>query len=115
MNLLTNARDALNERYPENNPDKKIRISSGTYEENGDIWLRTTVEDSGQGIPKEMVEKIFDPFVTTKSRDAASGRIGTGLGLSVSYGIVQEHGGRLTVESEPEEYTRFHMDLQVEN
>ncbi|MFC2095971.1 ATP-binding protein [Candidatus Bipolaricaulota bacterium] len=51
---------------------------------------------------------MFDPFLTTKTRDE-----GTGLGLSISYGIVREHGGRLTVESEPGRLTRFHVDLPI--
>jgi signal transduction histidine kinase len=108
MNLLTNARDALNERYPGFDPDKKIAIGVRQIEKEGRRYIRTTVEDHGNGILPEVRERIFDPFFSTKGK-------GTGLGLSISYGIVRDHGGELTVESEPGRHTRFHMDLCVDN
>ena len=110
INLLTNAHDALNERYPEYDENKIIRIIARPFEKEGEDWIRTTVEDHGAGISEEVAQRIFDPFFTTKSRAE-----GTGLGLSVSFGIVREHHGELTVESEPGEYTRFHMDLRINN
>ncbi len=110
MNLLTNARDTLNERYPEYNPDKIINISVKLFEKEGRRWLRTTVEDHGAGIPVEIRERIFDPFYTTKDRTT-----GTGLGLSISLGIVQDHHGKLTFESEEGKGTRFYLDLPVDN
>jgi signal transduction histidine kinase len=106
MNLMTNARDALNERYPEYDSEKRIRIRVRLIEKQGKKSIRTTVEDSGTGIRPAIRERIFDPFFTTKSEG-----VGTGLGLSISYGIVKDHGGELTVESKPGIYTRFHMDL----
>ncbi len=110
INLLTNARDALNQRYEAYHEDKLIKIRVQPFEEDGIQWIRTTVEDHGTGIPEEAIDRIFDPFFTSKPRDA-----GTGLGLSVSYGIIKEHHGELSVESELGEYTRFHMDLRVDN
>ena len=110
INLLTNAHDSLNERYPEYDDDKVIRITARTFAKEGEDWIRTTVEDHGAGIPKDVAQRIFDPFFTTKSRAD-----GTGLGLSVSFGIVKEHHGKLTVESVPGEGTRFHIDLRVNN
>jgi PAS domain S-box-containing protein len=110
MNLLTNARDALNERYPEYDPNKIIKMSVHLFEKEGRRWLRTTVEDHGVGIPVEIRERIFDPFYTTKGRAT-----GTGLGLSISLGIVQEHHGELTFESEEGQPTRFYLDLPVDN
>ncbi len=108
LNLMTNARDALNERYPGYDPNKIMRISAGVLVDDNASWLRITVEDHGKGIPAEVHEQMFDPFFTTKPRG-----IGTGLGLSISHGIVTEHGGRITIESEPNMYTRFHVDLPV--
>ena len=110
MNLLTNARDALNTRYPDYDPDKVITVSAHPFEKDGRKWLRTTVEDHGGGIPVEIQERIFDPFYTTKDRAT-----GTGLGLSISLGIVQDHHGELTFESEKGQPTRFHLDLPVDN
>ena len=110
INLLTNAHDALNERYPEYDENKVIRITARMFEKDGEDWIRTTVEDHGAGIPKDVAQRIFDPFFTTKSRAD-----GTGLGLSVSFGIVKEHHGELAVESVPGEGTRFHIDLRVNN
>ena len=64
------------------------------------------VEDMGSGIPAEHLDRIFEPFFTTKEAGE-----GTGLGLSVAYGIVKEHGGNIAVESEPGKGTRFTMRL----
>ena len=110
MNLLTNARDALNARYPEYDPKKIINMSVRLFEKEGRRWLRTTVEDHGVGIPVEIRERIFDPFYTTKDR-----AIGTGLGLSISLGIVKDHHGELSFESEEGQPTRFYLDLPVDN
>jgi len=109
MNLLTNARDALDEKYPEGNPDKIIRVTAHVFGKAGKAWIRTTVEDHGTGISPEIQEKMFDPFFTTKEPGK-----GTGLGLSISHGIVKEHGGELHCESEPGQWTRFHLDLPVD-
>lgn len=110
MNLLTNARDALNEKYPGYHQDKIITVRTGLMEKDGRLWLRTTVEDKGTGIPPEIRPRIFEPFFTTKPGDK-----GTGLGLAVSQGIVKEHGGELQVESQPGQFTRVHLDLLIDN
>ncbi|MCA9699232.1 MAG: HAMP domain-containing histidine kinase, partial [Myxococcales bacterium] len=110
MNLVTNARDALNERYPGYDPNKRIVISAGRSPDPGpdknQSRVRITVADQGAGIPGEALARIFDPFFTTKGRDQ-----GTGLGLSVSHGIAKEHGGNLSVETRRGEGTRFYLDL----
>ena len=136
MNLVTNARDALNDKYPGYDENKVIRISArelpkaergrpnaeGREEEASpqlpsselrvpslvSRWVRLTVEDHGPGIPPEVHERIFTPFYTTKRPDK-----GTGLGLPMAHTIVKEHGGNLSMESEPGEWTRFVFDLPV--
>lgn len=95
-NLILNARDAI--------PDGgRIIVSTGTAEDGS---LVAEISDTGIGIAPENVAKIYDPFFTTKG----VGR-GTGLGLAVSYGIVQEHAGRISVESTPGHGTTFRITL----
>jgi len=118
MNLLTNARDTLNEKYPEYDANKKVIITAraiSTAECRVRMegvapcsCMRLTVEDHGMGIPEGLRARIIDPFFTTKPRDK-----GTGLGLSISHGIVKDHGGALWFESEVGHWTRFHVDLPV--
>ena len=71
-------------------------------------WAIITIEDSGAGIPQDIISKIFDPFFTTK--DVGEG---TGLGLSISYGIIEKHGGRIEVESEVGKGTKFTIHLKL--
>ena len=69
--------------------------------------IEITVRDNGTGIPPEIRDKLFQPFFTTKPTGE-----GTGLGLSISYDIItQQHGGTITVESEPGAYTEFTIRL----
>lgn len=95
MNLLMNAAHAIEERG-------KITIRTGQDE--GSVWVE--VEDTGKGIAPEHLTRIFEPFFTTKPVGQ-----GTGLGLSLSYGIVQKHGGRIEVKSELGKGTVFRVVL----
>jgi PAS domain S-box-containing protein len=97
LNLFLNARDAM----------PKGGWLSVTSTVSGDEAL-VEVADTGVGIPSEHLARIYDPFFTTKSE----GR-GTGLGLSVTYGIVQEHAGALTCDSDPNHGTRFRLVLPL--
>ena len=72
-------------------------------------WLRISFEDNGTGITPEHIGRVFDPFFTTKDIGE-----GIGLGLSVSYGIIQEHGGDIQVKSEPDRFTCFIIYLPTE-
>ncbi|SFM45047.1 two-component system sensor histidine kinase NtrB [Thermodesulforhabdus norvegica] len=98
MNLFMNARQAMNNR------GGLIRVET----ECKDGFLTVRVSDNGCGIPPEHLPRIFDPFFTTKPTG-----VGTGLGLSVSYGIIVEHGGTISVESEPEKGTTFTITFPV--
>lgn len=106
MNLLTNARDALNKKYPGYHEDKKMCIRCSVFDRQGRQWVRIMVEDQGDGIPEDIRNKIFDPFFTTKNRSE-----GTGLGLSISFGIIKDHHGELSFETKPGRFTRFCIDL----
>ena len=98
LNLLTNARDAMGD-------GGEIRIETGTVASRPG-WLRLVVADNGPGIPLHRLPRIFDPFYTTKAQ-------GTGLGLSVSYGIVREHQGTIDVQSQPGKGTTFTLTFPV--
>jgi signal transduction histidine kinase len=71
------------------------------------------VSDTGSGIAEEIRDKIFEPFVTTKGALGGSQTPGTGLGLAVSYGIVQEHGGTIEIDSTPGHGTTMTVRLPV--
>ncbi|MBN2558066.1 MAG: PAS domain S-box protein [Clostridia bacterium] len=110
MNLLTNARDALNEKYPGYDADKIMNIACSKFERDGRRWVGISVTDNGNGITNKMKNKIFEPFYSTKPKES-----GTGLGLSISHGIVKEHHGNILIESKPGKYTRFTVELPVDN
>ncbi|NNJ13159.1 response regulator [Chloroflexales bacterium ZM16-3] len=103
LNFLTNARDAMK-------PDGgtlTVRLDSD------DKRITLAVSDSGCGIPDSIRDKIFEPFVTTKGALGGSATPGTGLGLSVSYGIVKSHGGAFEVDSEPGKGTTMTIHLPI--
>jgi signal transduction histidine kinase len=81
-------------------------VSVCTKKLNGKIQIR--VKDNGTGIPQKAVDKIFQPFFTTKPTGQ-----GTGLGLSLSYDIIKAHGGEIKVESKEGEGTEFNISLPV--
>jgi len=99
--LINNAHQAL--ETVKGRP-RKLRISTGT--EHDRAYIR--IEDNGPGIPPEIQPKIFDPFFTTRKFGEA-----TGLGLSVSYGIVKEHGGDIGMKSEPGKGATFTVTLPL--
>jgi PAS domain S-box-containing protein len=107
MNLVTNARDALCARWPGYHEDKRIEIRVELFDgEDQRPWVRISVCDRGGGVPPAVVDRIFDPFFTTKGRDQ-----GTGLGLAVSHGIINEHGGELRLENHVGVGACFHVEL----
>ncbi len=99
LNLITNALDAVKE-----NENKEIHVDVRPEGE----FVQVTVSDTGCGIRPQELHKIFDPFFTTKPAGQ-----GTGLGLSVSQGIIREHGGEIACESEVGEGTKFKVLLPM--
>ena len=95
LNILLNAVQAASE-------NGHIRITTGAE----DDWVTIAIRDDGHGIPEEIIGRIFDPFFTTRPKGE-----GTGLGLSVSYGIIQEHGGTIDVSSAPGRGAEFTVRL----
>ncbi|MDO9187434.1 MAG: ATP-binding protein, partial [Bacteroidia bacterium] len=98
LNLLVNAAQAIEDFG-------KIYARTGYLDSE---WLWIEIEDTGKGIPEDVQSKIFDPFFTTKPVGT-----GTGLGLSLSYQIVQNHHGRIELDSVPGRGTRFRIYLPI--
>jgi C4-dicarboxylate-specific signal transduction histidine kinase len=101
LNLLTNASDAMAEN------DGEAKITLRVFEDDKSVYI--TLEDTGGGIPKDVLPRIFEPFYTTK----AMGK-GTGLGLSVSYGIIRDMNGTISAEN-IDDGVRFTITLPIFN
>ncbi len=97
MNLLVNASHAI---------EKEGEITIRTW--NGDGHVHISISDNGEGIPEDKIDKIFEPFYTTKPVGQ-----GTGLGLSITYDIIKNHDGVLSVNSEPDKGTTFNIKIPV--
>ena len=105
LNLITNAFYAVDEKNKENLKDYLPTVSVSTKKKEDNLEIK--VIDNGKGIPKEVIDKIFQPFFTTKPTGQ-----GTGLGLSMSYDIVTKgHGGKLKVKTEENKGTTFTIEL----
>jgi two-component system, NtrC family, sensor kinase len=102
LNLMLNAKDAM---FGTQNATLKIATFNGP----GRVLVR--IQDSGAGIEKEHLHRIYDPFFTTKTKPQDGAHKGTGLGLAVSYGIMQEHAGKIHVESELGVGTAFQLEF----
>jgi PAS domain S-box-containing protein len=106
LNLFSNARYALNQKYPGKDPQKKIIVSGQVITVEDRKYIRIIVQDLGTGIPDEIVSKIFEPFYSSKTTGE-----GTGLGLSISRDIIARHEGRLTLDTRAGQYTSLIVDL----
>lgn len=106
MNLLNNAFYAVNEKKKLNMDGYEPTVTISTQKLKDKVEIK--VSDNGNGIPQTLLDKIFQPFFTTKPTGE-----GTGLGLSLSYDIVKAHGGELTVDTKEGEYTIFRINLPV--
>jgi signal transduction histidine kinase len=99
LNLFLNAKDAM-----PGGGQLRVATANGT-------GVSVTVSDTGSGIAPEHINRIYDPFFTTKTSPQEGQNRGTGLGLSVTYGIIQEHAGKIRVESQPGAGTTFHLEF----
>ena len=108
LNLYNNAFYAVNEQKSKNPISYEPTVSITTKKSNNHVII--TVSDNGNGIPQKIVDKIFQPFFTTKPTGQ-----GTGLGLSLSYDIVKAQGGEIKVETKEGEGTTFIIQLPLNN
>jgi PAS domain S-box-containing protein len=104
LNLLLNAKEAMQ-------GGGRLRVA--TLVNDRENYIAALVSDSGSGIAAEHLKRIYDPFFTTKTLPRPGDRRGTGLGLSVSYGIIQEHAGKIHVESAVGAGTTFRLEFPL--
>jgi PAS domain S-box-containing protein len=108
VNLLTNAREALNQKYPGYHSDKIITIRAA-LEKNADTKeILIFIRDNGDGVPEAIREEIFDPFFTTKGNRSASG-----LGLAICQNIISEHNGKIELISDSGNFSEFVIRLRL--
>ncbi|MGK7346467.1 MAG: PAS domain S-box protein [Candidatus Nitrospinota bacterium M3_3B_026] len=112
LNIIGNARESMNEKRERFSYDRlskmgwRGRLSISTRVMDGEV--RIAFRDSGMGLSKEAMEKVFDPFFTTKPEGK-----GTGLGMAIAYGIIENHGGRIEADSAPGEWAEFAVYLPI--
>jgi PAS domain S-box-containing protein len=110
LNIFSNARYALNKKFNKADPGKKIRVSAAALRHNLRPYIALTITDYGTGIEHDLMERLFDPFFSTKPKGE-----GTGLGLSISHGLVQDNNGFLRVQSEFGKYTSLVVGLPTQH
>jgi PAS domain S-box-containing protein len=108
LNLLSNARYALNQRYSGKHPKKRIEIKGDITARNGHPRLNVVCTDFGMGIHPNIIGKVFEPFFSTKPEG-----IGTGLGLSICRSIIEDNNGTLNIESILDDHTSITIELPI--
>ena len=106
LNFINNAFYAVNEKQKQNLNGYEPTVTVATTKRDGRVEIR--VKDNGNGIPQKVLDKIFQPFFTTKPTGQ-----GTGLGLSLAYDIVKAHGGEIKVNTQEGEFTEFVVQLPI--
>ncbi len=102
LNLIINARYALNQKYSGAHENKILEILSEELTINKCPYVRVIFQDRGTGMPANEIEKVLNPFYSSKP---------TGLGLSISHGIINDNGGYIKIESSEDKFTRVIIDL----
>lgn len=110
INIISNSRYALNKKYPQKHDDKILEISGEETMVDNQRYVRISFYDYGIGISPAVINRVMEPFFTTKSRGE-----GTGLGLSISQNIVNAHNGKLTIDSVEAEFTKVELILPCNN
>lgn len=110
INIIQNSINSLNIKYPEKDKNKCIRLKMNKIEKQSKNYIRVEIMDNGTGISELISGRIFDPFFSTLTKDKAKG-----LGLTYSKKIAQEHQGDLTFETKEGSYTKFYLDLPIDN
>lgn len=101
INIINNSRYALNKKFPGSHPEKIFSIQAVKGIMDGRQAIETVFHDNGIGIPSNILDKVMNPFFSTKPAG-----VGTGLGLAISHGIVTDHDGKLIIESIKGEFTK---------
>ena len=110
LNIINNARYALNQKYTSACEEKVLEISGERGRVGSFRYVRVVFRDNGTGIAPDKIDKVVNPFFSTKP-----GGKGTGLGLSISHGIITDHGGRLMINSIEGEFTSVTVDLVADD
>ncbi len=108
LNIISNAREALNQKYPNTHKDKILDITAKEAIIDNNPYIQIKFYDKGIGIPPEIIDKIMNPFFSTKPTASS-----TGLGLSISHGIISDHGGKITIKSIKGKFTKVIINLPV--
>ncbi len=108
LNIFSNARYALNARYPTAHADKMIAIGAYCINRDNQECVRITITDYGTGVEQHIMDRLMDPFFSTKSKGE-----GTGLGLSISHSLIKENKGHFRIQSEWGKFTTLIIDLPV--
>jgi PAS domain S-box-containing protein len=108
INIINNARFALNEKYSAAHPDKELSIIAEKGDIDGRSAIKITFRDNGTGIPDNIIDKVVNPFFSTKPAGQ-----GTGLGLAITHGIISDHDGKLIIDSRVGEFTSLSILLPV--
>ncbi|MBI4847884.1 MAG: PAS domain-containing sensor histidine kinase [Nitrospirae bacterium] len=106
LNIISNARYSLNQKYRGAHDDKILKITGEALSNDDNSYVRIMFYDKGTGIPAGILDKVMNPFFTTKP-----GNLGTGLGLSISHSIINNHGGKIIITSGEGDFTNVIIEL----